>query len=308
MAIAPLIFCTIVTGISHARDAAKIGRVALKALLYFECVSTLALGVGLGVANLVGPGRGFRAAPEEPAVQRYTTQAANHSSRDFVLHIIPDTAVGAFADGDVLQVLFFSVLFGFAMMRLGDRADGVQKLIDDVANIMFGVISIIMKAAPIGAFGAMAFTVGKYGVSSLGSLFAAVLVFYLTAACFVCVVLGSIAACARFNLFRLLNYIRSELLIVISTASSEAAMPSLLAKLENLGCSKPVVGLVVPLGYSFNLDGTNIYMTLATVFISQAMGVDLSFAEQFKILVVAMLTSKGAAAVSGGGFITLAST
>jgi len=229
-------------------------------------------------------------------------------SVDFVLHIIPDAAVGGFAAGDVLQVLLFSVLFGFALMTLGERGQTIRSLIDDLAHAMFGVIAIIVKAAPIGAFGAMAYTIGRYGPTALGNLAGLIATFYLTSILFVVVVLGLIARIAGFSIFKYLGYIKDELLIVLGTSSSESALPQLMEKMERLGCSKPVVGLVVPTGYSFNLDGTNIYMTLATLFIAQALNVPLTFGEQLTILVVAMLTSKGASGVTGAGFITLAAT
>lgn len=309
MVIAPIIFCTVVSGIAHIQDAKKVGRVGVKALIYFEIVSTFALGLGLIVGNLVEPGVGFAGkAPDAGAVAKYAEQAGQMKSVDFVMHIIPDSVVGAFAKGDVLQVLLFAVLFGFALMALGERGHTIRNFIDDAAHAMFGVIAIIMKAAPIGAFGAMAYTVGKYGPQALSSLAGLIAVFYVTAGLFVFVVLALIARTAGFSIFRFLGYIKDELLIVLGTSSSESALPQLMEKLERLGCSRSVVGLVVPTGYSFNLDGTNIYMTLATLFIAQAMGVHLSFGDQMTILAVAMLTSKGASGVTGAGFITLAAT
>jgi aerobic C4-dicarboxylate transport protein len=230
------------------------------------------------------------------------------SSVDFVLHIIPDSVVGAFARGDILQVLLFAVLFGFALMALGERGHRLRDVIDDAAHAVFGVIAIVMKAAPIGAFGAMAYTIGKYGPAALGNLIGLVALFYATAALFVVLVLGTIARFVGFNIFKFIGYIKDELLIVLGTSSSESALPQLMEKLERLGCSKSVVGLVVPTGYSFNLDGTNIYMTLATLFIAQALGIELSFSDQVAILLVAMLTSKGASGVTGAGFVTLAGT
>ncbi|WP_036258918.1 C4-dicarboxylate transporter DctA [Methylocapsa aurea] len=308
MVIAPIIFCTLVSGIAHISDARKVGRVALKALIYFELVSSFALGLGLLIGNLVRPGAGFSGKPDAAAVAGFAKQAEAHRSVDFVLNIIPDSVVGAFAKGDVLQVLLFSILFGFALMALGQRGRILLASIDDLAHAIFGVIAIVMKAAPIGAFGAMAFTVGKYGPQSLGNLVGLIATFYATAALFIVLVLGAIARVAGFSIFKFLSYIKAELLIVLGTSSSESALPALMEKLERLGCSKPVVGLVVPTGYSFNLDGTNIYMTLATLFIAQAMGVELSFGQQLTILVVAMLTSKGASGITGAGFITLAAT
>ncbi|MFO1114066.1 MAG: dicarboxylate/amino acid:cation symporter [Beijerinckiaceae bacterium] len=307
MVIAPIIFCTVVSGISHIQEAKKVGRVAVKALVYFEVVSTFALVLGLVIGNLVKPGAGFSgAAANADAVKQYTGKA--QSSVDFVMGIIPDSVVGAFAKGDVLQVLLFSILFGFALMALGERGHTVRALVDDMAHAVFGVIAIVMKAAPIGAFGAMAYTIGRYGLGSMVNLLSLIATFYVTALLFVLVVLGIIARIAGFSIFKFLAYIKEELLIVLGTSSSESALPTLMEKLERLGCSKSVVGLVVPTGYSFNLDGTNIYMTLATLFIAQALGIDLSFGQQLTILLVAMLTSKGASGISGAGFITLAAT
>src|SRR5580698_1904685 len=308
MVIAPIIFCTVVSGIAHISQASKVGRVAVKALVYFEVVSTFALALGLLVANLLQPGAGFSGKTDAAAVAGYAKQASEMKSVDFVLHIIPDSAVGSFAAGDILQVLLFSVLFGFALMALGERGNTLRSLIDDFAHTIFGVISIIVRAAPIGAFGAMAYTIGRYGPTALGNLAGLIATFYLTSIVFVVVVLGTIARAAGFSIFKYLAYIKDELLIVLGTSSSESALPQLMEKMERLGCSKPVVGLVVPTGYSFNLDGTNIYMTLATLFIAQALNVPLSFGEQMIILVVAMLTSKGASGVTGAGFITLAAT
>ncbi|WP_454648057.1 dicarboxylate/amino acid:cation symporter [Bradyrhizobium liaoningense] len=309
MVIAPIIFCTVVSGIAHIQDAKKVGRIGVKALVYFEVVSTFALVIGLIVGNLVKPGSGFgNAAANEAAVAGYAKQAAGQRSVDFVLHIIPDTVVGAFAQGEILQVLLFAVLFGFALMSLGERGHTIRSFIDDAAHAVFGVISIVMRAAPIGAFGAMAYTIGKFGTGAILNLVGLIATFYVTAALFVFVVLGLIARIAGFSIFKFLAYIKDELLIVLGTSSSESALPSLMEKLERLGCSKSVVGLVVPTGYSFNLDGTNIYMTLATLFIAQALGVELSFGQQLTILVVAMLTSKGASGITGAGFITLAAT
>jgi aerobic C4-dicarboxylate transport protein len=308
MVIAPIIFCTVVSGISHIQDASKVGRVGIKALIYFEVVSTFALVLGLIMGNLFQIGHGLAAKPDAAAVATYAKQAAEQKSVDFVLNIIPDSVVGALARGDILQVLLFAILFGFSMMAMGERADRLRDLIDDAAHAVFGVISIIMKAAPFGAFGAMAYTVGKFGPAALGNLIGLIALFYATAALFVFVVLGLIARFIGFSIFKFIAYIKDELLIVLGTSSSESALPQLMEKLERLGCSKPVVGLVVPTGYSFNLDGTNIYMTLATLFIAQALGVDLTFSQQLTIVVVAMLTSKGASGVTGAGFITLAAT
>src|SRR5712672_352293 len=309
MVIAPIIFCTVVSGIAHIQDAKKVGRIGIKALVYFEVVSTFALVIGLVVGNLVRPGAGFgSAAANAQAVANYAKQAEAQKTVDFFLHIIPDTVVGAFATGEILQVLLFSILFGFSLMSLGERGHTLRSFIDDAAHGVFGVISIVMRAAPIGAFGAMAYTIGKFGTGAILNLIGLIVLFYVTAALFVFVVLGLIARLVGFNIFKFLAYIRDELLIVLGTSSSESALPQLMEKLERLGCSKPVVGLVVPTGYSFNLDGTNIYMTLATLFIAQAMNVDLSFGDQLTILIVAMLTSKGASGITGAGFITLAGT
>ena len=308
MVIAPIIFCTVVSGISHIQDASKVGRVGIKALIYFEVVSTFALVLGLIMGNLFQIGHGLAAKPDAAAVATYAKQAAEQKSVDFVLNIIPDSVVGALARGDILQVLLFAILFGFSMMAMGERANRLRDIIDDAAHAVFGVIGIIMKAAPFGAFGAMAYTVGKFGPAALGNLIGLIALFYATAALFVFVVLGLIARFIGFSIFKFIAYIKDELLIVLGTSSSESALPQLMEKLERLGCSKPVVGLVVPTGYSFNLDGTNIYMTLATLFIAQALGVDLNFGQQLTIVFVAMLTSKGASGVTGAGFITLAAT
>ena len=309
MVIAPIIFCTVVSGIAHIQDAKKVGRIGVKALVYFEIVSTFALVIGLIVGNVVKPGAGFGGAMADATkVAGFAKQAEAQKSVDFFLHIIPDTVVGAFAQGEILQVLLFSILFGFALMALGERGHTLRSFIDDAAHAVFGVIAIVMKAAPIGAFGAMAFTIGKFGTGAILNLIGLIATFYVTAALFVFVVLGIIARMVGFSIFKFLAYIKDELLIVLGTSSSESALPSLMEKLERLGCSKSVVGLVVPTGYSFNLDGTNIYMTLATLFIAQALGFDLTLGQQITILLVAMLTSKGASGITGAGFITLAAT
>jgi aerobic C4-dicarboxylate transport protein len=308
MVIAPIIFCTVVSGIAHIQDARKVGRVGIKALIYFEIVSSFALILGLVVGNLVQVGHGLAAKPDAAAVANYVKQAEAQKSVDFVLNIIPDSAVGALARGDILQVLLFAILFGFALMALGERGHRLRDVIDDASHAVFGVIAIVMKAAPIGAFGAMAYTIGKFGPAALGNLVGLIAVFYMTAALFVFGVLGLVARVVGFSILKFIVYIKDELLIVLGTSSSESALPQLMEKLERLGCSKSVVGLVVPTGYSFNLDGTNIYMTLATLFIAQALGVELTWSQQFTIFVVAMLTSKGASGVTGAGFITLAAT
>jgi aerobic C4-dicarboxylate transport protein len=308
MMIALIIFCTVATGIAGVRDAKKVGRVGGKALLYFEVVSTFALVIGLLVGNTFRPGAGFAGAPDAAAVAQYSKQASEQHAAEFFLNIIPDSVVGAFARGDILQVLLVSILSGFALMSLGARGQALRSLIEEAAHLVFGMIAIIMKVAPLGAFGAMAYTVGRFGPHSLANLGYLVAIFYLTAALFVVFVLGTIARFVGFNIFSFIRYIREELLIVLGTSSSESALPPLMEKLERLGCSKSVVGLVVPTGYSFNLDGTNIYMTLATLFIAQALGGDLTLSQQLTVLGVAMLTSKGASGVTGAGFITLAAT
>ena len=309
MVIAPIIFCTVVSGIAHIQDARKVGRVGVKALVYFEIVSTFALLLGLIMGNVFQIGHGLGAHPDAAAVANYVKQAQAQKSVDFVLNIIPpDSVFGALARGDILQVLLFAILFGFSLMALGERGEKLRSMIDDAAHAVFGMISIVMKAAPIGAFGAMAYTIGKFGPTALGNLVGLIALFYATAALFVIIVLGLIARFVGFSIFKFVAYIKDELLIVLGTSSSESALPQLMEKLERLGCSKPVVGLVVPTGYSFNLDGTNIYMTLAALFIAQATGIHLSLGDQLLLLSVAMLSSKGAAGVTGAGFITLAAT
>src|SRR5580693_6315105 len=254
MVIAPIIFCTVVSGISHIQDAKKVGRVGIKALVYFEVGSSFALIIGLIMGNLIQVGHGLAAKPDAAAVANYVDQAKAQKSVDFVLNIIPDSVVGALARGDILQVLLFAILFGFSLMAMGKRADRLREIIDDTAQGVFGVIAIVMKAAPLGAFGAMAYTIGKYGPTALGNLVGLIVLFYATAAIFVCVVLGLIARHVGFSIFKFIGYIKDELLIVLGTSSSESALPQLMEKLERLGCSKPVVGLVVPTGYSFNLE------------------------------------------------------
>jgi aerobic C4-dicarboxylate transport protein len=308
MVIAPIIFCTVVSGIAHIQDARKVGRVGVKALVYFEVVSSFALIIGMIIGNVLQPGAGFAGKADAAAVAKYADQAAAKSSVDFFLDIIPDSVIGAFAKGDILQVLFFSILMGFALLAMGERGAPLRRLIDETAQAVFGVLGFVMKAAPFGAFGAMAYTVGKYGPTVLGNLAGLIATFYFASAVFIVVVLGLIARMAGFSIFKYLAYIKDELLIVLGTSSSESALPQLMAKLENLGCSRSVVGLVVPTGYSFNLDGTNIYMTLATLFIAQALNIPLDLEHQLIILGVAMLTSKGASGVTGAGFITLAAT
>ncbi len=309
MAIAPIIFCTVVSGIAHISEVSKVGRVAIKALIYFEVISTFALLIGLIVGNVAQPGAGFGSGgANASAVAGFAKQATEMKSIDFVMNIIPNTIGDAFTKGDILQVLFFAILFGFALMALGERGKTLSNLIDDIAHSMFGVIAIILKVAPIGAFGAMAYTIGFFGPRALGNLFYLIATFYVTCILFVVIVLGIVARIAGFSILKFLSYIKDELLIVLGASSSEAALPQLMEKMERLGCSKSVVGLVVPTGYSFNLDGTNIYMTLATLFIAQALGVPLSLGDQFVILGVAMISSKGATGITGAGFITLAAT
>jgi aerobic C4-dicarboxylate transport protein len=311
MMIAPIIFTTVVVGIAKIGDMKEVGRLGLKALVYFELVTTLALAIGLVVVNVVRPGDGINAdvrTLNTSDIASYTKSAKSVSTVELLLHIIPDSAVGAFASGEILQVLLFSILFGLALARFGDKGRPLLDLLDQLSHVLFGVIGIVMRFAPVGAFGAMAFTVGRFGVvtlSSLGKLMACV---YITCFLFVFVVLGLIARCTGFSLWQFLRYIKEEIVIVLGTSSSEAALPRMITKLENLGCAKPVVGLVIPAGYSFNLDGTSIYLTMAAVFIAQATNVHLSFGQQLSILGVLLLTSKGAAAVTGGGFITLAAT
>jgi aerobic C4-dicarboxylate transport protein len=311
MIIAPVIFLTVVTGIAGMRDLDKVGRVALKAFAYFLTFSTLALIVGMIVANVVRPGAGMNIDPatlDQAAVASYSAKAHDQSIVGFLLNIIPTTVVSAFAEGEILQVLFFSILFGISLVLVGERGRPVTDLLEAVSQAFFRLVHILMAAAPIGAFGAFAFTIGKYGIASIANLAALVATFYLTSLAFVVLVLGAVCWANRFSIFRLIRYLRAELLLVLGTSSSEAALPSLIEKLERAGCPKSVVGLVVPMGYSFNLDGTNIYMTLAALFIAQATGVDLSLGDQVLLLTVAMLSSKGAAGVTGAGFITLAAT
>ncbi|MDD3352994.1 dicarboxylate/amino acid:cation symporter [Zoogloea sp.] len=311
MIIAPVIFCTVVHGIAGMQDMKKVGRVGGKALLYFEVVSTLALAIGLVVANVAQPGAGFNAdvsTLDTKAIEGYTAKAHAQSTTEFVLGIIPATFVDAFAKGDILQVLLLAILFGFSLAAMGDKGKPVFDFVEQISHVMFGIVNTVMKLAPLGAFGAMAFTIGKYGVASLVPMAKLMGAFYLTCGLFVFIVLGAIARYTGFSIVKFIKYIREELLIVLGTSSSESALPKLMHKLEKMGCSRSVVGLVVPTGYSFNLDGTNIYMTMAALFIAQATNTDLTLGQQLTILVVAMLTSKGASGITGAGFITLAST
>jgi aerobic C4-dicarboxylate transport protein len=312
MLISPVIFCTVVLGICGAGGMKKVGRVGGKALIYFEVVSSFALAIGLLVVNIIRPGDGFNIDPktlDAKAVENYARIASEQKAVDFILHIVPKTFTDAFTgSGDLLQVLLVAILFGYAMLRLGKAGQQVHHFIEECSQIFFAMMNAIMKLAPLGAGGAMAFTIGKYGIGALKPLATLMGSFYLTCLLFVIVVLGIIAAMIGFNIFRFIAYIKEELLTVLGTSSSESALVPLMAKLELLGCSKSVVGLVVPSGYSFNLDGTNIYMTMAALFVAQALNIDLSLTQQLTMLGVAMLTSKGASGVTGAGFITLAAT
>ena len=311
MIIAPVIFLTIVTGIAGMRDLRRVGRVALKAFAYFLFFSTLALIIGLIVANVVRPGAGLNIDPatlDAARVSDYTAKAHETNVTGFLLDIIPDTFLSALTSGHILQTLLVAILFGISLALVGDKASMVHHALDQLSIVMFRVVAILMAVAPIGAFGAMAFTIGKYGIGSLANLAALVLTFYATSLLFVLLVLGAVARLAGFSILKLIAYLKAELLLVLGTSSSESALPSLIEKLERAGCPKSIVGLVVPTGYSFNLDGTNIYMTLAALFIAQATGVELGLGDQLLLLAVAMLSSKGAAGVTGAGFITLAAT
>ncbi len=311
MVIAPVIFLTIVTGIAGMRDLASVGRVAGKAFAYFLTFSTLALIVGLIVANVVRPGDGLNIDPatlDASKVGEFTAKAQDSSITGFLTAIVPDTFLAALSSGNLLQVLFVSILFGIALAMIGDKGQKLFDLLEDASIAFFKLVGIVMKVAPVGAFGAMAFTIGEYGIGTLANLAALVATFYLTSLLFVLVVLGTVAWACGFSILRLIAYLRAELLLVLGTSSSESALPSLIEKMERAGCPKTVVGLVVPTGYSFNLDGTNIYMTLAALFIAQACNVDLTLGEQLLLLGVAMISSKGAAGVTGAGFITLAAT
>jgi aerobic C4-dicarboxylate transport protein len=311
MMIAPIIFCTIVHGISAMGDLKKVGRVGLKALIYFEVVSTVALLIGVVVGELVRPGAGFGADPktlDPAAVSSYANAAAKESTVGHILAIIPKSYFDALAGGDLLQTLLIAILTGVVVAGLGEKAPQIGHVIDMAGQVFFRIIGVIVKLAPLGAFGAMAFTIGQYGLGSIGKLAALVGTFYLTSLLFVVVVLGTIARYVGFSILRFIAYIKDELLIVLGTSSSETVLPQIMVKMRRLGASESVVGLVVPTGYSFNLDGTNIYMTLTTLFLAQAVGADLSFGQYATIILVAMLTSKGASGVTGAGFITLAAT
>lgn len=311
MIIAPVIFLTIVSGIAGMSDLKKVGRVAGKAMLYFITFSTLALCIGLIIGNVLQPGSGMHIDPatlDTDAVKVYAEKAHDASIVKFLMNIIPSTVVSAFAEGDILQVLFFSILFGIALGSVGERGKPVLDFIHALSAPIFKLVAILMKVAPVGAFGAMAFTIGKYGIGSVVNLFFLIATFYITSALFVVIVLGAVCRYNGISIFSLVRYIKDELLLVLGTSSSEAALPTLMEKMEKAGAKKSVVGLVIPTGYSFNLDGTNIYMTLATLFIAQALDINLTLEHQLLILVVAMISSKGAAGVTGAGFITLAAT
>lgn len=311
MVIAPVIFCTVVTGIAGMESMKAVGRTGAIALLYFEIVSTLALIIGLIVVNIAQPGAGMNINPaslDASAVATYAAQAKSQGVIPFLLDIIPDSVIGAFASGNILQILLFSILFGFALHRLGKTGQLVFSVVENFSQVVFGVINMIMRLAPIGAFGAMAFTIGKYGVGSLLQLGQLIVCFYITCVLFVVIVLGVIARLTGFSIFKFINYIKDELLIVLGTSSSESVLPRMLNKMETLGCKKSVVGLVIPTGYSFNLDGTSIYLTMAAVFIAQATNTHMDIFHQITLLVILLLSSKGAAGVTGSGFIVLAAT
>jgi aerobic C4-dicarboxylate transport protein len=311
MIITVIIFCTVVSGIAGMQNMKKVGRVGGKALLYFEAVSTLALFIGLLVGNVVKPGSAFHVNPatlDPKAVADYAGQAKAQNVTEFLMHIIPTTIVDAFAKGDILQVLLIAVLFGFALSVAGTRGKPLVDVFDALTHAVFGIVNILMKFAPIGAFGAMAFTVGKYGITALGPLLKLILTFYVTCIVFVVVILGTIAYLSGFSIWKFLRYIKEEILLVLAISSSEPAIPTLMAKLEKLGCSKPLVGLVVPTGYTFNTDGTSIYMTLAALFVAQATNTPLTLGQQLTIFGVAVLTSKGASGVQGAAFIALVAT
>jgi len=311
MMIAPIIFCTVTTGIASMENLKKVGRVGGKALIYFEVVSTVSLLLGLVIISVLQPGAGLHAdvaSLDTKALASYTTAAKSQSTVEFLLNIIPVTVVDAFAKGEILQVLLFAVLFGFALSIAGESGRAVARLIEQISHALFVVVGFIMKVAPLGAFGAMAFTIGKYGIGSLAQLAELMGTFYLTCVIFILGVLGLIAGLTGFSILRFIVYIKEELLIVLGTSSSETVLPRIMAKMERLGCSRSVVGLVIPTGYSFNLDGTSIYLTMAAIFIAQATDAQLTLFDELKLLAVLMLTSKGAAAVTGGGFVTLAAT
>lgn len=311
MLIAPIVFATVVTGIAKMGDLKKVGRVGFKGIVYFEILTTIALGIGLVVAKVVQPGAGMNVNPaalDAKSIASYTTGAQAHGTVDFLLNVIPKDVADAFARGDILQVLLFAVLFGVALAMVREAGAPVLSFIEGLSSVLFRIVGIVMRVAPLGAFGAMAFTVGKYGLASLLSLGKLMACFYATSALFVVLILGLVVRWSGLSLFGFLRYIKEEIFVVLGTSSSESALPLMMRKMERLGCSKPVVGLVVPMGYSFNLDGTSIYLTLATLFIAQATNTPITLGQELEILAVLLLTSKGAAAVTGGGFITLAAT
>jgi aerobic C4-dicarboxylate transport protein len=311
MAIAPIVFCTVVHGIASMGDMKRAGRIGLKAILYFEFGTTLALITGLLVVNAVQPGAGLNidaSTLDARSVQPYINKPHSETVVGALIDVIPNTVVGAFANGDTLQVLFFGVLFALALQKLGARGQLVLKLVDDTGKVFFLLIGIVMRFAPIGAFGAMAFTIGKYGLSTVVSLFQLMLCFYATCLFFIFVVLGIVSRLAGFNILRLIRYLKEELLLVFGFSSSEPVLPRFMMKMEEAGCAEPVVGLVIPTGYSFNLDGTCIYLTMAAIFLAQATGTDLTWTQELGIIGVLLLTSKGATAVTGSGFIVLAAT
>ena len=311
MIIAPIIFCTVVVGIAGMENMKKVGRTGGYALLYFEVVSTIALIIGLVVVNWIKPGEGMHidaASLDQQSIAKYTTPGQMQSTVDFLLNIIPTSVFDAFARGDMLQVLFFSILFGFALQRLGGRENMLFQYVEKSSEVLFAIVGMLMKLAPIGAFGAMAFTIGKYGVSTLWSLAGLMATFYLTCLLFILIVLGGISRFHGFSITKFIYYIREELLVVLGTSSSESVLPKIMKKLEDAGASKSTVGLVIPTGYSFNLDGTAIYLTMAAVFIAQALDIQMSLTQQLTLLAVLLITSKGAAGVTGSGFIVLAAT
>lgn len=317
MLIGPIIFCTIVHGVASMGDLKRLGRVGMKSLIYFEIISTVALILGLAVVNGLKPGEGFTPAGQafsksdsrtsEP-ITDYTNKANSLSVSEFLLNVIPKTFVGAFVSGDLLQILLISILIAFAILRLGDSGKPILHVIDQGAQVFFSLMNIVVRSAPIGAFGAMGFTVGSYGLGALNNLLALMCGFYLTSGLFIFVMLGLIARVAGFSIIRFLIHIKEELLLVLGTSSSETALPGMIRKMQQLGCAKSTVGLVIPTGYSFNLDGTNIYMTMAAVFLAQATNTPLDLQQQIALLLVAMITSKGASGVTGAGFVTLAAT
>ncbi|MDV2468626.1 dicarboxylate/amino acid:cation symporter [Acinetobacter chinensis] len=311
MIIAPVIFCTVVSGIAGMESMKSVGKTGGIALMYFEIVSTFALLIGLIVINIWKPGTGMNIDPatlDQGGISKYVASGESQSTIDFLMNIIPNTVVGAFAEGEILQVLLFALLFGFALHQLGDTGKPVLKFIDQVSHVFFNIVNMIMKLAPIGAFGAMAFTIGKYGIGSLAQLGELIICFYITCVLFIFLVLGTISRICGFSILKMIRMIREELLIVLGTSSSESVLPRMLKKLEIAGCEKSVVGLVIPTGYSFNLDGTSIYLTMAAIFIAQATNTQLDVSHQITLLLVLLISSKGAAGVTGSGFIVMAAT